>query len=327
MDQKTFIVENSPAYNSWPMCQVMKDQIICTYTRGKHHNIVEPERAVYARCSSDKGITWSAETLVCNTPDSADSTIGKGLDADGNMLLWVRQGKAPGIFRHVLYRTTDGFNWEYIADAGLPDDTVQITDILHVPGIGLLAFWFAGKYTADARKNRWGKIISTDNGLTWNWEIIEDDLTKTEWVTEPSAVYLGDGKLLIIARTECDQETVVGSQFQITSTDYGKTWKKSRTNIFDVLCSTPGLIFDPASNKIYNYYYYRGKGLLNRRIADADFIFDKPDQWPEPELVTTASTSTYDAGNVNAAVLGEEHCIAYYSGTFPATAILVTICK
>ena len=324
MNCPTAIVENSPAYNSWPMCQVLDGKIICTYSRGEKHDIIEPARAVYVRSSSDKGKTWSAETVVCNTPDCADVPIGKGLDENGNMLLWVRQGNQNYKYRHVLYRTADGVNWELVTESGLPDDVVQITDIIHVPGAGMMAFWFAGNYSGNPR-NYWGKIVSTDNGKTWKMDIIEDNLSIPEWVTEPSAVCLGNGRIIIIARTECDQKTVIGGQFQITSTDNGNTWKKARTNILDVFCSTPSLVFDADRNILYNYYYYRGHGLLNRRFADADFIFDNPAQWSEPVTVATGSSCPFDAGNVNASVLDNEHCLAYYSGEFPQTDILVSI--
>jgi hypothetical protein len=324
MNIQTTTVENSPAYNSWPMCQVLNDRIVCTYSRGEKHDIIEPSRAVYVRSSSDKGKTWGAETLVCNTPDCADVPIGKGLDENGNMLLWVRAGDKNCKYRHTLYRTSDGVNWEYVTESGLPDAVVQITDVLHVPGVGLMAFWFAGNYSGNPR-NYWGKIVSADNGKTWQWEIIEDNLSIQEWVTEPSAVYLGNGRILIIARTECDQKTFVAGQFQITSTDNGKTWKKSRTNILDVFCSTPSVLYDAKSNMLYNYYYYRGHGLLNCRTADADFIFDNPAQWSEPVTVATGSLCPFDAGNVNATVLGSDHCLAWYSGEFPHTEILVSL--
>jgi hypothetical protein len=40
-------VENSPAYNSWPVYQVVDDKIICTYGIGEKHDIGEPARAFY----------------------------------------------------------------------------------------------------------------------------------------------------------------------------------------------------------------------------------------------------------------------------------------
>ena len=83
-------------------------------------------------------------------------------------------------------------------------------------------------------------------------------------------------------------------------------------------------VFDSETNQIFNYYYWRGKGTLNCRVADADFIFDKPDQWADPVTVATGSQCPFDAGNVNATVLGSDHILAWYSGEFPHTEILIS---
>ena len=322
MDQTVFAVETSAAYNSWPMCQFVASGLICAYSRGRGHNSTEPLRAVYARVSFDKGKSWEAERLVCNTPDRGDVPIGKGVDRHGNMLLWVRSAGAD--YRHALYRTNDGKGFECISTPEFPGDLIQVTDILHIPEIGMVSFFFGGSYGANAR-NYWGKLVSTDDGLTWEMSIIEDGLAIADWPTEPSAVYLGNGRILIIARTEYCESSDLHAQFQIISTDYGKTWKKSSTNIRDIFCSTPSLIYDPESKLIYNYYYWRGKGLLNRRIADAAYIFDNPQEWPEPAIVATGSSSLWDAGNVNSTVIGSEHFLSYYSGKAAETAIFVAM--
>ena len=135
------IVENSPGYNSWPMCQSLNDLIVCVYSRGRAHNIYEPCRAVYARVSADGGRSWEEEHLVCNTPECGDVSIGKGLDNAGNMLLWVRRGGKDG-FHHALYRSNDGKSFECISQLDLPCNVIQITDILHIPGVGLMALYF-----------------------------------------------------------------------------------------------------------------------------------------------------------------------------------------
>lgn len=74
---------------------------------------------------------------------------------------------------------------------------------------------------------------SSDGGRTWSQRIVEKDLSVKEWVTEPSLVDLGGGRLLIVGR--CEQN--LGNQFQETRVDGGKTWKKSRTNIGRLLGS------------------------------------------------------------------------------------------
>lgn len=315
------VVEDSPAYNSWPMCHAVGQRLVCTYSRGSKHDIVEPHRGTYARVSDDLGRSWGEEHMVCNTPGYGDTPIGKGTDDQGRMLLWNRMG-ADNDLRHGLFRSADGIEWELISQPDLPKDVVQITDIIHVPQVGMMAFWFAGHYSGNP-ENSWGKLISTDNGLTWQMEVIEEKLTIDEWVTEPSAIHLGEGRILIISRTECSADSTQRGQFQITSTDYGKSWQKSRTNITDVYCSTPSLIWEKESNLLYNYYYLRGRGVLNRRVVDADYIFDHPTHWPAPETVVIGSAAPFDSGNVNATVVDGKHYLSYYSGLAPHTAILV----
>lgn len=321
VDDTASCVEDSPGYNSWPMCQTLGEKIVCTYSRGSEHNNFEPHRAVYARVSSDGGCSWEEEHLVCNTPQRGDVTIGKGLDEQGNMLLLVRHAGDDG-FRHRLYRSADGKNFECVCDMDLPRDVIQITDIFHVPGVGMMALFFAGSYGPENNKY-WGKLESSDNGSSWRFTVIEKELSKLQWPTEPSAVYLGEGKILVVARTESHEDSSRTAQFQIISTDHGRTWHKELTNITDVNISTPSLILDPDSGLVSCYYFYRGRGLLNRRTAEAEKIFNAPLLWPAPETVAAGSCEVCEAGNVNAVRLGSRHVLAYYSGAMPDTAIFV----
>lgn len=315
-------VTDIPGYNSWSMCQQLQDKTVCTYCRGVEHDVFEPQRAVYAKVSRDGGENWEEETLVCNTPERGDSTIGKGLDENGRMLLWVRHaGKNDG-FRHRLYRTEDGKKFEKICEQILPLDVVQITDIIHIPQKGLFCLFFGGPYGKNS-DHYWGKLESKDNGASWKSTIIEKDLDRNQWPTEPSAVYLGDGKILVIARTEQRENSTAKAQFQITSCDYGNSWKKAKTNMTDIHTSTPSLVYDRKTNLVSCYYYYRKYGTLNRRTINADQIFSAPLHWPSPECIAIGSTSESDAGNVNATVWGNFHILSYYSGTPVHTDIFI----
>lgn len=311
------VVQSGGGYNSWPMLQALGNKLVCVYSRGAGHNITEDARAVYARTSTDGGKTWTAETVVADAPGYGEVEVGKGLDAAGAMLLWVRRiGK--GEWHHDLYRTTDGVNFTLAATPKLDVRPMQITDVFTVPTVGLMALWFAGDY-GDKPTNAWGTVTSKDNGATWTQTTIESELPKAQWPTEPAAVYLGDGKLLAIGRTE-----VGGTQFQLTSTDYGKTWTRQATNIGDVAASTPSLIFDAETGLLSNYYYHRGAGVLRRRVVDPKLVFDRPLGWPPSEPVALGSRVKFDAGNANATAIAGTHYITFYSGKAPDTAVLVT---
>ena len=320
---KPHVVQNVSGYNSWPMIQAIGEKLVCVYSRGSAHSIGEDARVVYARTSTDNGKTWTAETVVADTPKYGEVAVGKGLDSTGAMFLWVRRiGKD---WNHDLYRTADGVTFTLVATPKLAVTPIQITDIFEVPTVGLMALWFAGDYRDDGPSHSWGKLTSSDNGATWTQTTIESELTKPQWPTEPSAVYLGNGRILAVARTEMGGPSSEKSQFQMVSTDYGATWTRGQTNIGDVAASTPSLILDAESGLLSNYYYERGRGILRRRVVDPDSVFGNPLNWPVSEAVATGSQVTFDAGNVNATTIGGTHYLAFYSGKAPDTAVLVSV--
>lgn len=321
---KPMPVETAVGYNSWPMMQALGNKLVCVYSVGKAHNIGEGKRESYVRVSEDGGKTWSEPHVVSADPMYGEVPIGKGLDKNGNMLLWIRfQGKDR---IHKLYRTKDGVNFTHISTPKLDPMPMQITDIFHVPNVGLMALWFTGNYGKNAR-NAWGTLVSSDNGETWVQKTVESGLDNIGWTTEPAAAYIGNGRIIVVARIEHAKESTQRAQFQIESRDYGKTWTKKRTNITDVLISTPSIIFDKDTGLISNYYYQRERGMLKRRVVEADKIFGNPLDWPNPEIIAFASAIGYDAGNVNATKIGNVHYLAYYSGDSKNTSVIVSTTK
>jgi hypothetical protein len=311
------VVQEALGYNSWPMIQAIGEKLVCVYSRGSGHTIGEDARAVYARTSMDGGKTWTPETVVVNTPGYGEVEVGKGLDSTGAMLLWVRRVGKERL--HDLYRTTDGVTFTLVATPKLTVRPMQITDVFSVPTVGLMALWFAGDY-GDKPTSAWGTMTSSDNGVTWTQTPIESGLAKAQWPTEPAAVYLGEGRILAIGRTE-----VRGAQFQLISTDYGKTWTREQSNIDDVTASTPCLILDAKTGLLSNYYFHRGAGVLRRRVVDPERVFSHPRKWPASEQVAEGSKITFDAGNANATVIGDTHYVAFYSGKAPDTGVLVAV--
>lgn len=318
-----FVVEGTKGYNSWPMMQAMGEKLVCVYSRGSGHTIHEDARVAYARTSSDRGRTWTPETVVANTPGYGEVAVGKGLDSKGAALFWIRRvGKD---WQQDLYRTTDGVNFKLVVTPKLSPAPVQITDIFALPNVGLMCLWFAGGY-AEGNDHSWGTLTSEDDGATWKQTTIESGLSKAEWPTEPSAVHLSDGKILAVGRYEVwGGGTTERAQHQLTSTDYGVTWRRAKTNIGEVMGSTPTLLFDAKTGLVSNYYYQRGKGgVLRRRVADAHSIFDHPLAWPVSEAIAVGSEDPTEAGNINATFIGDTHYLALYSGHSPDTSVLVT---
>lgn len=319
---ESYVVQAVSGYNSWPMMHSIGEKLVCVYSRGKGHTIGEDARAVYAKTSTDGGKTWTEEVEVANTPSYGEVPVGKGSDSSGAMLLWVRRVGKERI--QDLYRTTDGVTFKLISTPDLAVRPMQITDVFSVPNVGLMALWFAGDY-GDKPTNSWGLITSKDDGLTWTQTTVEADLPKGEWPTEPAAVYLGDGRILAIARTELGGVTTERAQFQMESTDYGATWTRSRTNIGDVAHSTPSLVLDRKTGLLSNYYYERGRGVLRSRVVDPQCVVGHPLSWPASKAVATGSAVMFDAGNVNATVIGDKHYLAFYSGEAPDTSVMVSM--
>lgn len=320
---KPFIVEDTKGYNSWPMMQAIGDKLVCVYSRGSGHTIHEDARLAYARTSSDRGRTWTPETVVANTPGFGEVPVGKGLDSKGAALFWIRRvGKE---WQQDLYRTTDGVNFKLVTTPKLSPAPVQITDIFTIPKVGLMCLWFSGSY-AEGNDHAWGTLTSTDDGATWKQTTVESGLSRALWPTEPSAVYLGDGKILAIGRYEVwGGGTTARAQHQLTSLDSGATWKHAQTNIGEVMGSTPTLVLDAKTGLLSNYYYQRGKGgVLRRRVVDPHLIFEHPLQWPVSEAIAVGSEDPTEAGNINATFIGDTHYLALYSGHAPNTSVLVT---
>ena len=293
------------------MVGTLGGRTVCVYSRGSGHTVNEGVRDAYARTSTDGGMTWSREVCFAGDPLVCEGAEGKGSDGKGSLLFWVRTWgkKSRG---HVLYRTADGVSFAKIAAPALSPWPMQITDVFAVPGNRLASLWFSGDYKNKESGHTWGILTSADGGLTWTQRAIEKDLPKAEWPTEISAVHLGGGRILAVARAE----NGAGSQFQLTSADGGETWRREKTNISDVRESTPSLIFDAETGLVSNYYYHRGARKLKRRVAVAEEIFARPMEWPAPEILAEGGEKRfYDAGNANATVSGGRHLVALYSGT------------
>ena len=158
--------------------------------------------------------------------------------------------------------------------------------------------------------------VTLCSGVTTDFNTVE--IGEAVWMDGHIGVYIGDGRILAIARTEVGGK----SQFQLTSTDYGETWTVRKTNIFDVGASTPSLIYDPKTGLVSNYYYHRGPGILRCRRVRACDVFDHPESWPASEVLVADGGYSIDSGNANATVLDGTHIVAYYTGRAPDTAVM-----
>lgn len=308
-------VAGPTGYNCWPMISSTGDRLICLYTSGKIHDPGERGRGTFARMSKDGGVTWSDPVTVSQRPDGADTPVGKGRDESGAALFWVRRiGANPCM---ALYRTTDGEKFELVSETVTKPHAMQVTDVFRVPTVGLMSFWFGGWYDDRPDPRHWGTMTSADNGKTWKQSVCGEVRERRGWPTEPSGAYVGNGCIMALARMELGEK-----QFQMTSEDYGKTWKVMEVP-FGYLGSTPSLLYDATTDALDLYEYQRGPGLMRHARVCARDVFASPERWPKPLVILRDGGNSCDAGNVNALRFQNRQYLTYYTGKFPDCSVMV----
>ena len=304
-------------YSSWPMCLVVNNELVCAYTIGNSHND-NMYSAIYAKVSSN-GVVWSAKKKIIDTFQERDGVTGKGNDTQGNALLLNRVGPfdAPWMYFE-LWKSNNGLDWECISKPTFATQVGHCGDIINVPSLGLVSF-----FNTYGSSRSWGYIVSEDDGVTWSQHIVESGLSATECPAEISAVYLGDGKILAMGRSESNDSTHQ-NMWQMQSSDNGITWSREQTNIYGVQ-NTPSILFDNASNQVTMYIMLRSSGNLVKYVKDADVIWNNPTSWGDATVISSGWATGSDVGNVNAVRLDGNDFVSFYSGTPTQTGIYVMI--
>lgn len=318
-------VQTDDAYNSWPLLVSSGNNLVCIYSKGVAH-ATDNTRSIWRRISSDEGANWGAESKIVDVVDTEDGATGKGVDSNGNILIWVRHGQVNETAVMELYRSTDGGNtFASLSTPTFADTPVlHIGDIFEVPTVGLMSFYHAGNYISENTRS-WGVVYSADNGATWTQRQVESGLTAALWPTESSGAYIGSGKILGMGRIEItsDARDTTQAHWQLQSSDYGETWTKVLTNITDVNLSTNSVIYDSDTDAFTTYYWHRGFGNLKKRETTATAIWDNPKSWSMSTPLCLGSLNISDSGNANATKINGRHIVSFYSGDETNTGIYV----
>lgn len=310
---KGFYVSTDDGYNAFPFIGVVKDKLVCVYSVGKNHTD-NTSVDIFAK-TSPNGVIWSKAKKIISTENVRDTITGLGHDSLGIICFWNRKGTPVNAdCSFDLYKTSDGIVFTKKSSPVFDIKPSHIGDALHIPTLGVISFY----NTYRATRNSYGYVLTKDGGETWSQIEIASPTTQSDTPTEIYGVYIGDGKIIALGRSEDS-----AAMFQIQSNDYGKTWETKKTNITDVYLSTPTLIYGD-DGYITVYYYNRADGKLKKRRAIASTVFENPSSWGEPSNIASGAVGQ-DAGNANSVKFNGNNIIAYYSGTDTETSVIDVI--
>ncbi|MBQ4051167.1 MAG: exo-alpha-sialidase [Oscillospiraceae bacterium] len=299
-------------YSAWPLIGSVKGKMICTYTVADKHDATDT--AVYLKTSDTNGQTWSEPTEIFTDKKGVKGATGMGYNAEGDMLLWHRNGKledVPGA--HQLYKI-EGTKTVLVSSPDFSLRSGHIGNIFQIPDKGLFAF-----YNTYGETRSWGVLKSADDGFTWEQIPVEENIPRSECPVEIECACVEGDRILVLGRKDAEEGTI--AMFQIQSCDRGETWTKEYTNITDSYGNSPSVIYDRKTGRINLYYFVRFGGELKRRVVYLNDVWDAPLNWSDSEVLTAEPYGGWDTGNVKTTAVGETHFCTYYAGTPTTTGV------
>jgi len=259
---------------------------ILAYEEGENH-YENYDDVLHLRFSDDNGATWTEE----DTDLSGNPIVGFPAYPDGGVLdangpggtyiwqapnddLWFHCWKAnyaaPSISGAWRIKSTDGgltwSAWEQLIisgqTAGENNNTefeeahfIYNGDIYAVVRVYGATLWSTVKATF---------IKSTDNGTTWTK--ISDLSTYAEATHEMAMEYLGDNKILVIARDAANVKTM-----HIVSHDFGLTW----SSIVNIQTSSIGSV---GRNRMFTDAHIKGQAnwWTDNKLIMVGFVLTNP---------------------------------------------------
>ncbi len=208
---------------SWPKIVATGDgALVLAYSAGIGHNIGGSGPAVSR--STDGGATFSPPNLLAYFPDDDKryrdcGNMALGL-ADGGAVVLLAMAYRGNTQNTILgWRSTDaGAAWERVDTSALAENTTGSVygNILHVPGMGLVAF---GHYRRPSKPAAgiW-LSVSTDHGQTWG----PPRLVTEKAYFEPAFTFT-EGRFVGLLRLPGGADTRWYDE--AVSEDLGKTWR------------------------------------------------------------------------------------------------------
>ena len=257
------------------------------------------------RKSYDNGNTWESSELVLNNDILDDRNIHGGISRDNEVILFYRWSNYPWESHNVCddcgietiqnnYVYTDSTNENNFSEVEVFGN---IGNASRIPATSQLVTMFdTTLYLLSMTRGPSTEIIGDDtlilsfcgvsitNDVTnWNYDSIKVVHHVDSVTSEAAFAYIGDGRLIGLIRNDryyggTSYRYDRRSYFQVTSTDYGKTWSTlKQTNIANGgYCVSPSLLYDEEIDKLWIFATNRTDRRLWTYCVNPDSIFDNP---------------------------------------------------
>ncbi|MFW6047825.1 MAG: exo-alpha-sialidase [Candidatus Natronoplasma sp.] len=195
--------------------------VLNLFRRGEGH--IGPPGKIMQRYYDIETGEWTEPEEVYNSSYD-DRNVHGGITDEGRVVAFFRRRNEDGenVDTNIIYSDNGGETWS---------DRINISDIFEAGSfrpIGTLQK-MNGKYIMPSYDHNSAEILSSEDGIEWESEVVIYDEHNSPSINEFDLAYLGDGNLVAIFRTD-------GKHLQKTSTDYGETWSEfETTNIIDGL--------------------------------------------------------------------------------------------
>lgn len=210
------------------LCQspIDANTIVSIYTNTTTHTHAAGAKGVM-RKSTDKGLTWSAEsTIVDPSGDAAFADSGAGYGSDGRLhLIYPTYTSITPPSTELLwymYSDDDGATWSTPLDI----TSILAADSLNAMRVNCQIIENDGRlmttiYKATDEGNTTNSAIyliySDDNGANWSYKTIK--ASSTTYINESSIVAISSTQLIVVSRNESTFEWT-----QYYSSNNGDTW-------------------------------------------------------------------------------------------------------
>lgn len=249
--------------------QTSPDTITYFYRQGTTH--AQDKGDIVMRPYTISSGTWSDASIVYSDPILDSRNAAGGIINDKIYLFFYRYNYTTGSAKgsdvgYIVSTDLTGSSWSaYIPLINNTEASPYGTLVQK----GQSTTWFLGYYATNCNISKIKLITSKDNGETWG--IKNTVYNGTTHYAEPALTYLGDDRMLILAREEIN-----GPLHQFTSTDGGVTWIDSgATNIGTNITNRSNIpSIQVNGNMLYVLWADRGTAKMMLSKSNVNVFYD-----------------------------------------------------